>query len=57
MCGVNNFSTFLVVDGRIFYMKTALIFGSSGLIGNHLLNLILNDHYYQKIKLFVRSKK
>ena len=36
-------------------MKTALIFGSSGLIGNHLLKLILKDNYYQKIKLFVRS--
>ena len=29
-------------------MKTALIFGSSGLIGNHLLKLILKDNYYQK---------
>ena len=36
-------------------MKTALIFGSSGLIGNHLLDFILKDNYYQKIKLFVRS--
>ena len=37
-------------------MKTALIFGSSGLIGNHLLNCILKDDYYQKIKLFIRTK-
>jgi len=37
-------------------MKTAIIFGSSGLIGNHLLNLIVKDDYYQKIKIFVRSK-
>ena len=36
-------------------MKTALIFGSSGLIGNHLLELILKDNNYIKIKLFVRS--
>ena len=36
-------------------MKTALIFGSSGLIGNHLLELILKDNNYNKIKLFVRS--
>ena len=36
-------------------MKTALIFGSSGLIGNHLLKLIVKDNYYKKIKLFVRS--
>ena len=36
-------------------MKTALVFGSSGLIGGHLLNeLIQSDNYY-KIKLFVRS--
>ena len=37
-------------------MKTALIFGSSGLIVNHLLNCILKDDYYQKIKLFIRTK-
>ena len=37
-------------------MKTALIFGSSGLIGNELLELILKDNNYIKIKLFVRSE-
>jgi len=37
-------------------MKTALIFGSSGLIGSHLLDLIVNDNNYSKIKLFVRSE-
>jgi len=37
-------------------MKTALIFGSSGLIGSYLLDLIVNDNNYSKIKLFVRSK-
>ena len=37
-------------------MKTALVFGSSGLVGGHLLNqLIENDNYY-KIKIFVRSE-
>ncbi len=36
-------------------MKTALIFGSLGLIGNYLLELILKDNNYNKIKLFVRS--
>ena len=36
-------------------MKTALIFGSSGLVGNYLFDYILKDNYYQKIKLFVRS--
>ena len=36
-------------------MKTALIFGSSGLIGNHLLAIILKGNNYNKIKLFVRS--
>tara|TARA_B100001175_G_scaffold290262_1_gene274589 strand:- start:1185 stop:1844 length:660 start_codon:yes stop_codon:yes gene_type:complete len=38
-------------------MKTALIFGSSGLIGGHLLNLIIKDKNYNKIKLFVRSEQ
>jgi len=36
-------------------MKTALIFGSSGLIGNELLNIIIQNKSYNKIKLFVRS--
>ena len=38
-------------------MKTAIIFGSSGLVGNHLLNLLIKDNYYSKIKIFVRNKK
>ena len=37
-------------------MKTALIFGSSGLIGTQILELIVNNNKYNKIKLFVRSK-
>ena len=37
-------------------MKTALIFGSSGLIGSCLLDLIVNDNNYNKIRLFVRSE-
>jgi len=36
-------------------MKTALIFGSSGLIGNQLLNFILKSDNYNNIKIFVRS--
>ena len=36
-------------------MKTALIFGSSGLIGSKLLDLIIESNDYNKIKLFVRS--
>ena len=37
-------------------MKTALVFGSSGLIGGHLLNQLLKNDNYNKIKLFVRSE-
>ena len=36
-------------------MKTALIFGSSGLIGNELFKTILLNNSYDKIKIFVRS--
>jgi len=36
-------------------MKTALLFGSSGLVGGHLLNKLIKDTNYSKIKLFVRS--
>ena len=37
-------------------MKTALIFGSTGLVGNNLLNLMIKDDYYKAIKIFTRSK-
>jgi len=36
-------------------MKTALLFGSSGLVGGHLLNQLIKETNYSKIKLFVRS--
>ncbi|MDC0961203.1 NAD(P)H-binding protein [Candidatus Pelagibacter sp.] len=36
-------------------MKTALLFGSSGLVGTHLLNQLINDNKYSKIKLFIRK--
>ena len=32
-------------------MKTALVFGSSGLIGGHLLNQLIKNDYYDKIKI------
>ena len=37
-------------------MKTALVFGSSGLIGGHLLNQLIEDNNYNKIKIFIRSE-
>tara|TARA_Y100001970_G_scaffold254125_1_gene329612 strand:- start:3482 stop:4141 length:660 start_codon:yes stop_codon:yes gene_type:complete len=37
-------------------MKTAIIFGSSGLIGSNILSNLLNNSNYNKIKLFVRSE-
>ena len=36
-------------------MKTALVFGSTGLVGNHILNQLVKNNNYSKIKLFVRS--
>ena len=36
-------------------MKTSLLFGSSGLVGGHLLNQLIKDTNYSKIKLFVRT--
>ena len=36
-------------------MKTALLFGASGLVGGHLLNELIQNDNYSKIKLFVRS--
>ena len=37
-------------------MKTALVFGSSGLVGQQLVQLLIQNNSYQKIKLFVRKK-
>ena len=37
-------------------MKTALLFGASGLIGRHLLNILIQNSDYNKIKIFVRSE-
>ena len=36
-------------------MKTALIFGSSGLIGGHLTKQLIENSSYSKVKLFVRA--
>ena len=36
-------------------MRTALVFGSSGLIGSHVLEQLINSNNYSKIKIFVRS--
>ncbi len=36
-------------------MKTALLFGASGLVGSHLLNQLISNNNYSNIKLFVRS--
>ena len=37
-------------------MKTALIFGATGLVGGHLTKLLLENDNYEKIKIFVRSE-
>ena len=37
-------------------MKTALLFGASGLVGGHLLNQLIQNNIYSKIKIFVRSE-
>ena len=37
-------------------MKTALIFGSSGLVGEQVLNKLIDNSNYSTIKIFVRSE-
>ena len=37
-------------------MSTAVVFGGTGLVGNHLLKILINDDYYSKVKVFTRSK-
>jgi len=34
--------------------KKALLFGATGLVGNHLLNLLLQDSRYNKVVVFLR---
>jgi uncharacterized protein YbjT (DUF2867 family) len=36
-------------------VKTALLFGASGLVGSHVLTQLISNNNYSKIKLFVRS--
>ena len=36
-------------------MKTALLFGASGLVGSHVLSQLISNNNYSKIKLFARS--
>ena len=36
-------------------MKTAIIFGSTGLIGSQLLNILLEDNEYSTVRVVVRS--
>lgn len=36
--------------------KTAIIAGATGLVGSHLLNLLLNSDYYEKVYVLSRRK-
>tara|TARA_Y100000994_G_C15616395_1_gene411113 strand:- start:326 stop:979 length:654 start_codon:yes stop_codon:yes gene_type:complete len=36
-------------------VKTALVFGSTGLVGGNVLNQLIQNNNYSKIKIFVRS--
>jgi len=36
-------------------VKTALLFGASGLVGGHVLSQLISNNNYSKIKLFVRT--
>ena len=37
-------------------MSSAVIFGATGLVGSHLLKSLINDDYYSRIKIFIRSE-
>ena len=36
-------------------MKTAILFGATGLVGKHLLNLLIENNEYDKVKIFSRK--
>ena len=35
-------------------MKTAIVIGATGLVGNEIVNKLLNDSRYDRIKIFTR---
>lgn len=37
-------------------MKTALLLGATGLVGSHLLELLLQDQEYERVTIFVRNQ-
>ena len=37
-------------------MKKALIVGATGLIGSYCLNILLSDHTYSQVEIWVRKK-
>lgn len=37
-------------------IKTALVIGATGLVGAALVNLLLEDHRFEKVKVFVRRR-
>jgi len=36
-------------------METALLIGATGLVGSHLLDLLMNDERFSKVKVFTRT--
>ncbi len=37
-------------------MSSAVVFGSTGLVGSYLIKTLINDDYYTKVKVFTRSE-
>jgi len=35
-------------------MKTAIVIGATGLVGNHITRKLINDDRYEKVKVFTR---
>jgi len=36
--------------------KSAIVFGATGLVGSHLINILISDNRYDQIKVFTRRK-
>ena len=46
---------FVLNDLKNLFMRTAILIGATGLVGSHLLDLLVKDERFGKVKVFTRK--